>query len=229
MFKRAARSFRNNIIVGLILVTPIVVTAFIVNWLFGFTTNRLIKFIPARWLQAYPDVVFRVLSLAVVLILLFLVGFLTRNILGKKLYQLGDMVLVRIPFINKIYVSVRQISEALLDQSQNTFKDVVAVEYPRPGLYSVGFITSSVPKAFEPPKLAGRDLIAVFIPTSPNPTSGWFVLVPRADAHVLPCSVAEGMKLVVSGGAVFPGTAPLDDRPTLLDKIETWVSREGKK
>jgi uncharacterized membrane protein len=228
MAGRVARSIRNNIVVGLILVTPIVVTVLIANWLFGFATNRLLKLIPAKWLQAYPDVVFRVLTLLIVLILLYLIGLLTRNILGKRLYQLGDMLLVRIPFINKIYVSVRQISEALLDQSQSTFKEVVAVEYPRVGVYSVGFITSSVPKAFEPPKFAGANVVAVFIPTSPNPTSGWFVLVPRSEVHVLPCSVADGMKLVVSGGAVFPGTAPLDDRPTLLDKLETWMAREGK-
>jgi uncharacterized membrane protein len=227
MPSKVAKSIRNNILVGLVLVTPIVVTALVVNWLFGFATSRVIKLIPANMREPYPEVLFRVLALIAVLIVLFLIGLLTRNILGRRLYQFGDMLLVRIPFINKIYVSVRQISEALLDQSQKMFKEVVLVEYPRKGVYSVGFVTADVPKNMTPPTQP-EDLIAVFIPTSPNPTSGWFVLAPRSELFVLPMSIGDAMKLVVSGGAVFPGTAPFDDRPTLLDKLETWVSREGK-
>lgn len=227
MPRSIGRSIRNNLLVGLVLVTPIWVTVLVVNWLFGFATNRLVKFIPASVRQPYPDILFRALALLAVLVFLFLVGFLTRNILGRRLYQIGDMILVRIPLINKIYVSVRQISEALLDQSQRMFKQVVLVEYPRKGVHSVGFVTADMPAAMRPAGVS-EDLVAVFIPTSPNPTSGWVVYVPRSELSVLPISVGDAMKLVVSGGAVFPGAAPLDLRPTLLDKLEAWMAREGK-
>ncbi|MFH0953935.1 MAG: DUF502 domain-containing protein [Verrucomicrobiota bacterium] len=227
MSKSIGKSIRNNLLVGLILVTPLVVTGLVVNWLFGFATNRIVKLIPQGWREAHPEILFRVLALVAVLVFLFLVGLFARNILGRRLYQLGDMVLVRIPLINKIYVSVRQISEALLDQSQKMFKQVVLVEYPRKGLYSVGFVTADVPKDMRPANLS-EDLVAVFIPTSPNPTSGWFVFVPRSELFVMPISVGDAMKLVVSGGAVFPGTAAIDDRPTLLDKLEVWMARESK-
>ncbi len=229
--RSVAKSIRNNILVGLILLTPIVVTGLIVNWLFNFTTRWMVKYVPKEWLAHYPDLIFKAVALLAMLILLFFVGLLARNILGKKLYQIGDMVIARIPFINKIYVSVRQISEAIVDQSQTMFKEVVLIEYPRKGLFSMGFVTANVPKAFaaaEPNLRGNADLVTVFIATTPNPTSGFFVLVPRSDVTVLPISVAEAMKLVVSAGAVFPGSAGIDSRPTLLDKLEQWVARDGK-
>lgn len=228
MAGKIARSIRNNILTGLALVTPVVVTGFIVAWLFDFTTNRLIAFVPKELLEQYPEILFRVAALVVVVVGLFLTGLLVRNLLGKKLYQLGDAILVRTPFVNKIYVSVRQISEAVLDQSQTMFQQVVLVEYPRPGLYSVGFITANVPREMLPLAEKRQGFVAVFIPTSPNPTSGWFTIVPRSDVHPMAISVADAMKLVVSGGAVFPGAPNLDNRPTLLDKLEAWLAKDGR-
>lgn len=222
-----ARSIRNNVVVGLLLVTPLVITGFIVNWLFTFTTNRLIRLIPREWLHTYPEVLFRAVSLIIVFVAFFFVGLFVRNMLGRRLFQLGDLVIGRIPFISKIYLSVRQISEALLDQSQTLFQEVALIEYPRKGVYSLGFVTSAVPAPFCPPA-AGKDLVAVFIPTTPNPTSGWFAVVPRAELFILPMSTTDAMKLIVSGGAVFPGQADSLDQPTFFDKIEKWISRQGK-
>jgi uncharacterized membrane protein len=225
------RTIRNNIIVGLILVTPIVITGFIVNFLFRTTTKWVINFVPKPWLDNYPAILFQVAALVIVLITFFLIGFLTRNFLGKRLYQLGDMVLGRIPFINKIYISIRQLSEAIVDQSQTMFQEVVLVEYPRKGIYSMGFVTASVPETlnrFMPPDGQTNHRLAVFIATTPNPTSGFFIFIPRSEAIVVPLSVADAMKLVVSAGAVYPGAISIDNRPTLLDKLETWIARDGK-
>ena len=217
-------------VVGLILVTPIFVTIFVVDFLFRLTTAWVLKFVPPAVVKEYSALLFQSAALVLVLVVVFFIGLLTRNIIGQKLYQLGDMLLARIPFINKIYVTVRQISEALVDQSQTMFKEVVLVEYPRKGLHTVGFITASVPKEVVAliPEHADGEYVAVFVATVPNPTSGFFVLVPRSQLRVLPISVSEGMKMVISAGAVYPGGQSLDNRPTLLDKLEAWVTRDGK-
>ncbi len=228
MFKQLAKSIRNNMLVGLVLVTPIVVTGFLINVLFTFFTNRVITFIPENWREGRPDIIFGILAFVVALVLLFLIGLFVRNLLGKRLYQFGDHILARIPFVNKIYIGVRQIGEALLDQSQTMFKDVVLLEYPRKGMYSMGFTTARVPRQMQahlPSPDNERDLIAVFVPTTPNPTSGLMILVPVADTFKLPIDVGDAMKLVVSGGAFFPGEK-VDNRPTLLDKLEQWLARD---
>ena len=217
-------------IVGLILVTPIVVTIFVVNFLFRLTTAWVLKFVPPAVVKEHSALLFQTSALVLVLVVVFFIGLLTRNIIGQKLYRLGDMVLARIPFINKIYLTVRQISEALVDQSQTMFKEVVLVEYPRKGLHTVGFITASVPREVVSliPEHAAGEYVSVFVATVPNPTSGFFILVPRSEVRVLPISVADGMKMVISAGAVYPGGELPDKRPTLLDKLEAWVIRDGK-
>lgn len=225
---RLISSIRNNIFVGLILITPIVVTILVGNWMFRFITDVAFLFFPKAFRDAHPVIFSRIIALVAVLVLLFFVGLLTRNFIGKRLYQFGDNILRRIPVLSKIYVSVRQISEALLDQSQNLFKEVVLVEYPRKGLFMLGFTTAIVPRdvvASSPP-LAEKTLVSIFIPTAPNPTSGFVVLVPQTDVIVLPITVADAMKLVVSGGAVFPGSALPDERATLLDKLDEWMHRD---
>ena len=229
MFGKFARSIRNNVLFGLLLVTPIVVTGFIVNWLFKFTTNSFVALIPYSTLNKVPFLL-RSLTLIVILVMLFLIGLLVRNIAGKKLFQFGDMILARIPVINKIYLSVRQISEALLDQSQTMFKEVVLVEYPRKGLYSMGFVTAHVPRSIVDiiPDSKKEEFRAVFIATTPNPTSGFCIFVRRSEMIPLPISVGDAMKMVVSGGAVFPGSAHIDNRPTFFDKLESWLASQGK-
>ncbi len=231
MFKRAWRSIRNNILVGLILIIPIVITGFIINWLFNFATNRLITFIPKELFGMYPTLFFRAAALITVLIILYLLGLLFRNIVGRRLYWIGDRIFTRIPLVNKVYLFVRNTSEALLDQSQTMFKEVVVVEYPRPGVFSMGFVTGTTPKRLQtliPGAKQDEPLVSVFIPTTPNPTSGWFALLPRSCVYPIPITIGDAMKLIISGGAVFPGEVDLLDRPTLLDKLEQWIAKQSK-
>lgn len=226
---KITKTIRNNIIVGLVLLTPIAVSLLVANWIFHFITDVAFLFFPPYLRANYPILFSRLTAFILLLILLFLIGALTRNFLGRKLYQMGDALLRRIPVINKIYVSVRQISEALLDQGQHLFKEVVLVEYPRKGIFVLGFITAPVPEGFGVGANASipASMVSVFIPTAPNPTSGFVIFVPRSEIIVLPMSVTDAMKLVVSGGAVFPGTQLPEDRPTLLDKLEEWLRRQG--
>ncbi|MBN1269813.1 MAG: DUF502 domain-containing protein [Kiritimatiellae bacterium] len=223
-----AKSIRNNILVGLVLVTPIVITGFIINGIFRFATNRLL---PAQFRGSEHELLFRAAAILAVLVILFLIGLLVRNFVGRRLYRFGDSVLTRIPVISKIYLSVRQISEALVAQRQTLFQDVVLVEYPRKGLYSVGFVTATVPDT------VGRQLkaegspsswVSVFIATTPNPTSGVLILAPRQDLIPLRISVADAMKLIISAGAAYPGEETMAHGPNLLESLESWLARDTK-
>lgn len=216
------KSIRTNILVGLILVTPIVVTAFVVNWLFTFITNRVLVLLPKHLRDGDHELMWRVVALLLVVILVFFVGLLARNILGKRLYKLGDNLVSRIPIINRIYVATRQIITSLFQQRKTLFQHAVLLEYPRPGVYSVGFITSIVPAEYSA-KIAsakpGEECVSVFIPTAPNPTSGWLCIVPRSATQQLNMTSGEAMQLVVSGGAVYPGTAVKASSASLVELV----------
>lgn len=229
------RSIRSNILVGLLLVTPIVVTAFVVNWLFTFITNRVLVFLPKHYREGDQEILWRMASLILVLVILFLMGVLVRNILGKRLYQVGDRLLARIPIVNSIYVGTRQVIEALFQQRQTLFQEVVLIQYPRPGVYSVGFVTAVVPERerFQMSEAFRREeCLSVFIPTTPNPTSGWFCIIPRSEVIKLSMTSGEAMKLIMSGGAVFPGdtSKALATPPSLVELLHTWAEEgDGKK
>ncbi len=237
---KPSRMFRNNLVVGLVLVAPLFITAYIVyfltriisqNWLTKFLTDQTFSLLP----QALKDgtvrfVLSQIIAILLVLLALFLIGFFVRSFFGRRLYGLAERVLISIPVINKIYIQVRHVSETIFSQRETMFQEVVLVEYPRKGVRSVAFVTSFVPPSFihHFPKQPDKDdgLVALFVPTTPNPTSGMMIFVPRRDVIVLPISIAEAMKLVVSAGAVYPGNDSVDDRPTLLDKLEQWITRE---
>ncbi|MFC1453445.1 DUF502 domain-containing protein [Verrucomicrobiota bacterium] len=171
----------------------------------------------------------RFLTLLAVLFIFYVIGLLMRNILGRRIYQLGDKLLTRIPVIKSIYVSVRQISESLFTQRKTLFKEVVLVEYPRKGLYSLAFVTATAPprvaNAMNKEGGEGEDCVSVFISTTPNPTSGVFILVPKSQVIPLDMPVSDALTFIMSAGAVGPGEADTAGAasPTFLDKLEAWL------
>lgn len=228
---KTGKSIRTNILVGLLLMTPIVVTAFVINWLFRFITNRVLVFLPRHVREGDHEVLWRLAALVIVIVILYLAGLLLRNILGKRLYQLGDRLLARTPIINRVYVGTRQVIEALFQQRQTLFQEVVMLEYPRPGVYSMGFVTAIVPPQYTRllnAQASVEECLSVFIPTTPNPTSGWFCIVPRSSTIKLEMTTGEAMKLIVSGGAVFPGDVTKKTPPSLVDLLHEWSDKEDK-
>jgi uncharacterized membrane protein len=222
------KTVRNNIIVGLLLVTPLAVTAIVFNGLFKFVTNRFMIFFPKALRDSNVDLLLRVGALLVVLILLFFVGLFVRNLLGRRMYQRAEKLVTRIPLFNRIYLLTRQVIESLFTQRNTLFQEVVLLEYPRAGVYAMGFVTAVVPAEVraETKELdASSDLLSVFIPTTPNPTSGWLCIVPRSQVMHLSMSPTDGMKLVISGGAVFPGEAKAEAEHSLLEKLQEWAGR----
>jgi len=116
---------------------------------------------------------------------------------------MGDRILAKVPLVNRVYLAVRQLSQALLSSRRAVFQQVVLVEFPRKGVYCLGFVTSKAWEGVE--SVRGEDLLAVFLPTTPNPTSGFLLFVPRREVVPLDIGVEDALKMVISGGVVYPG------------------------
>lgn len=231
MFGAVGRQVRANILVGFFLAVPIVATVLIFNFLFGLATGWLPEAVfPELRTTWYGQLLLKVVTLGAILLALGLIGLLTRNILGRRLFQYSDAVLARIPVIKGIYISVRQISQSLFTQRKTLFKEVVLVEYPRKGLYSLAFITARVPEQIARNingREGGEECVSLFIATTPNPTSGVLILLPRSKTTPLDIPVADALTFIMSAGAVSPdekGTAA----PTLLDKLEAWLRQSDE-
>ncbi len=221
--KQVIRALKVNILFGFFLIVPIVVTVLIFNFFFKTATNWMPPELIAK--LGLPDYTVRIVALLVLVIFLYMAGLLIRNIFGRRIYQLGDKVLTSIPFIKSVYIPVRQITESLFTQRNSLFKEVVMLEYPRKGLWSIAFITASVPARMKKPmEDCSGECVTVFIPTTPNPTSGILILVPRSDVYPLAIPVQDALTYVMSAGAVAPGESTDHQRPTLLDKLEEWLT-----
>jgi len=207
-----------------------VITAFVANWLFTVITNQFLGFFPRGFRDANLSFLLRVASLLIVMIILFFVGVLARNIIGRRIYQLGDRILARIPVVNRIYIATRQVIDAFITQRETVFNQVVMVQYPRKGIFSVGFLTATTPYNFRKNIPEGRptdDYVAVFIPTTPNPTSGWLCFVPKEDVIPLPYSSGDTMKMIISAGVVYPGDAGAPPPPSLVEKLHNLFRKES--
>ena len=215
MKKNLLANWRGSFLTGLAVVLPGVITIAIIKWLFGtiaIFTDSLLFFLPARWTHADHGLgpmfwYWSVGAFVVAIGLVTLAGLLTRYYIGKRVIAWLDAVILRVPLLNKIYGTIKQVNEAFSTGGKTSFKTVVLVEFPRAGSYSVGFITSDQNEALE--QVTGKKLVNVFIPTTPNPTSGFLILVPEDEVTKLDMSVAEGIKYIISLGAISPDFTPL--------------------
>ena len=192
---------RTYFFAGLLVLIPLVVTIGILSWLFNLLDGFLGPYI-YEWLgRPMPG-----LGLIATLVLIFLIGVVTTNIVGRRLMGAVDDALHRIPLVRGIYSMTKQMSDSIFQSRQVAFQQVVLVEYPRRGLYQIGFVTGMIegPLQQELASRAGERMINVFIPASPNPMSGYLVIVPEQDIQFLGISVQDGLKLVISGGMAIP-------------------------
>ena len=206
-------SWRANFLTGLAVVLPAVISLAVFKWLFGTIasiTDLLLFFLPKTMTHADAGQgpmfwYWSLVALLVAILLISLVGRLARNYFGKKIIEVMDVTMMRIPLFNKIYAAIKQVNEAFAG-NKNSFKTVVLVEFPGPGNYSVGYITNEAQG--EILEKSGKKLIGVFIPTTPNPTSGFLILVPVENVTKLDMSVADGIKYIVSLGSISPEQLP---------------------
>lgn len=188
---------------GLLVVGPIALTFMVVQWIVTGLDSFLADLLPAA---LHPDRLlgFHVPGLGLIggVIIILLAGILAANYLGNKLFVYSERLLYRIPLVKIIYTLFRQVADSTLGKQRKGFRQVVLIEYPRRDIWSVGFVTG-IPEG-EVQQLTSKRVINVFVPTTPNPTSGFYLLVPEEDIIPLAMTVDEAFKLVISGGMVTP-------------------------
>lgn len=216
------RSLRNAFLTGLILLTPLAVSLFVFAWLVnnigGRFSNNLLYFIPSEWLAREDlQLIWNILATLIVFLAITLLGYLSRYFVGKWFLSITENILNKVPFINTVYKTVKQIVETFTSQQKAVFKKTVLIEYPRKGIWAIGFLTSETKG--ETQIKTHRNLRNVFVPTTPNPTSGFLLMIPEEEVHEMEMSIGDGMKLIISGGAVVPPFSLEDKNQTTL-KIE---------
>ena len=195
-------SVRRWLLAGLLVLVPLAITLAVLNWIVG-TLDQTLQILPSAW---HPD---RLLGfhlpgfgVLLTLVIVLLMGAIASNFLGRKLGHLGNLLLHRIPIVRSIYSSVKQVSDTLFSENGNAFRQALLVQWPREGVWTIGFLTG-VPGGDVVNHLPG-DYLSVYVPTTPNPTGGYFVMLRKAECIELKMSVDEALTYVISMGVVVP-------------------------
>ena len=192
---------------GLLVIVPVVITFLVLEWVVGLLDQTL-QILPMAW---HPDRVLGVhipgFGVILTLVILLVVGATVSNFIGKKLVQWGDAVVTRIPVVRSIYSSVKQVSDTLFSENGNAFRKAVLVQWPREGIWTVAFVTGA-PGGDVATYLREDEFLSVYVPTTPNPTGGYFVMLRKSECVELNMSVDEALKYVVSMGVVVPTMRP---------------------
>ena len=214
---------RNNFIAGLFVTIPLVISIIIIVFIYEKLTSWSIAlFVHLPWVGELANhlpfsELIKVASLIIILVIVFFIGVLAKNTVGSKIIAFAEWFLMKVPMFNIVYSTIKNIGDAIRNQKNGMFRKVVLFEYPRKGIFSIGFVTNEE-NSWEAKNKVKEDLISVFLPTTPNPTSGYLLLIPRKDLIYLQLPVADAMKLIISGGAITPST--LAEENSISDKKE---------
>ncbi|MGA2052654.1 MAG: DUF502 domain-containing protein [Opitutales bacterium] len=204
------RSMRNAFITGLFLLAPLGVSVFVVNFLITSIGDPAGKIFFGWFIGPAPKATtsfaVSVVSTLIVVVLITALGYASHYLLGNWLVRQAENIMLRVPFIGLVYRTTKQIVDTFRHQQKAVFQKVVLIEFPRRGAYAVGFITSTAQGELQ--QRTAKHVINVFIPTTPNPTSGFLIVCPQDEIIELEMSVGDGMKLIISGGAVVPVHSP---------------------
>ena len=197
---------RTNFFTGALIVIPLILTFWVLYFIIDKLNllflepiiNLLQKFVPAQNIE----ILTKIAILILLLVFLILIGFATRIILLRNIFGFGEKILYKVPMISTIYKTIKEISVAFLAQKNTIFQRAVVIEYPKKGIYQLGFVISDTKGELQ--GKIGKSCLNIFVPTTPNPTSGMLVFIPEEDTMPLDITVAEAMKIVISGGAFVP-------------------------
>jgi uncharacterized membrane protein len=214
------RRYRADFFTGLAVVLPAVISIGVLVWISATVSNitdTLLFFLPKRLTHANDGAgevfwYYRLLAFLVAVLLIGLAGRLARNYIGRKFIQMADHALLRVPLLNKIYSTVKQVNEAFSPSNKSSFSQVVLVKFPHENSRSIGFVTGEDRFLCQP---GGGKFISVFVPTTPNPTAGFLVSVLEEEVIKLDISVSDGIKYLISLGAIVPDIAHLKPAPRL--------------
>lgn len=206
MFKHC----RQHFISGLLVLAPLFLTTIIIVYLVrladAFVVNPVFSVLPFQMDVTFKVVLAKLAIAAVVIVMVTLIGLGAEKIFMKQFMLGAEVVLKNIPVLNKVYGSVKEIAQAFFGGNKGIFKKVVLIEYPRKGIYALGFVTQERP--WEAGRATGRELSTVFVPSPPNPATGFFIFVPKEELIETRLTIEDGLKLVISGGAAIPEILP---------------------
>ncbi|MDX1540138.1 MAG: DUF502 domain-containing protein [Geminicoccaceae bacterium] len=220
---------RAYFLTGVIVTAPISITIFLVWQFVSFLDEQVQAVLPTRYNpETYLPFSVPGLGLLIMLAFLTFVGMLAAGFAGRTLVGLGERLLSRMPVVRSVYGTLKQIFETVLAQSSRSFREVVLIEYPRRGIGAIGFVTG--PTRGEVQERAEDELVNVFLPTTPNPTSGFLLFVPRKDLVHLDMTIEEGIKLVISGGIVTPSMEQAEaERARIAAQSEPLRGENGER
>lgn len=203
-------------ITGLLIWIPLAITFMVLAWIVN-TLDQILLWLP-NGAQPREMLGFNIPGIGVVasLLIVLITGLVAANVLGQKVVQLWEAILSRIPVVKSIYYSVKQVSDTLFSSSGQAFRKALLVQYPRQGSWTIAFLTGK-PGGDAANHLPG-DYVSVYVPTTPNPTSGFFLMMPKADVIELDMSVDEALKYIISMGVVAPPVRRPPERPALLNQ-----------
>lgn len=208
MLQKLKQDLKNDLIAGLLVVIPLATTIWltitVANWVIRFLTRFPKQLNPFTGLNPIlVNLINLLVGFAVPLFCILLMGLMARNIAGRWLLDLGERILQSIPLAGAVYKTLQQLLQTLLQDSKTRFRRVILVEYPRRGLWAIAFVTGSMATQAAP----SNQMLSVFIPTTPNPTSGWYAIVSENDVINLSISIEDAFKVLLSGGIVGPNLA----------------------
>jgi uncharacterized membrane protein len=209
VINRLKQDFKNDLIAGLLVVIPLATTIWltitIATWVINFLTQIPKQLNPFDGMHPIlVNLLNLFVGLAVPLMSIILIGLMARNIAGRWLLDFGERVLQAIPLAGQVYKTLKQLLETLLKDSGGKFRGVILVEYPRRGIWAIGFVTGAISADIQ--AQMSRPMLSVFVPTTPNPTTGWYAVIPEDEVVNLSMSIEDAFKIVVSGGIVAPST-----------------------
>ena len=195
---------RNYFFTGTLVTAPVAITIWLTWEVIGYIDDQVTPLIPPKWNpETYLPFGVPGLGLVVIFVGLTMIGFFTAGFFGRMVIRTGERIMSGLPVVRGIYSALKQIFETVFKKQSNAFREVVLIEYPRPDSWAIGFITGST--ADQVQEGVPADAINIFLPTTPNPTSGFLLFIPIRDTKKLTMTVEEGLKMVVSGGIVTPG------------------------
>ncbi len=196
---------RNYFFTGLVVVGPVSITIYIIWTLISFIDSWVKPLLPKIWQPETYGLWVPGIGVAFSIIILIIVGAFVANLFGRSIISFGEQMVARMPVVRGVYGALKQIFETVLSQSQTSFQKVGIIEYPRRGLYSIVFISTETTGEIEDRcNKSGEGMLSIFLPTTPNPTSGYLLFVPRKDVTILEMKVEDAAKMVISAGLVVP-------------------------
>lgn len=204
-----AKALKKYLITGVLVWLPIAVTVWVITYIVS-ASDQLVNLLPRQWRPQYllgfdiPG-----LGVIVAVVVLFVTGLFAANVLGRQILAAWDRLLGRIPVVKSIYSSVKKVSESLLSDSSRSFKTPVLVPFPQPGIWTIAFVSGQIPEKLKNGLPQDGEYLSVYVPTTPNPTGGYYIMVKKSDVRELDMSVDEALKYVISLGMVMPDELPV--------------------